>query len=90
VFTKKSVGSATTQITSVKLGAKMDAQIRAIFATLKPGEFVGFQVHGHNSYDIYQDADAMISKINQYVQRGAKISNIGILRITDVRKMARR
>lgn len=86
IFTKKALGTSTTQIQTVKLGVKMDAQIRAIFATLKPGEFVGFQVYGHNSYDIYQDADAMISKINEYVQRGAKISNIGILRITNVAK----
>lgn len=86
IFTKKALGTSTTQIQNVKLTGKMDAQIRAIFATLKPGEFVGFQVHGHNSYDIYQDADAMISKIHQYVTRGAEIANISILRITNVQK----
>lgn len=86
VFTKKPTGAKSSELKTIRLGAQMDAQIRSVFATLKPGEFVGFQVFGHNSYDIYQDADAMIAKIHEYLQRDAPIKNIAILKISDVNK----
>lgn len=86
VFTSKPIGSRTSEVRTVKLGARFETQIREEFTKLKPGEFIGFQIFGYNSYDIYQDADAMISKINEYLARQTPVKNIAILRIADVVK----
>lgn len=82
VFTKRSGGMAGTRVETIRLGKKFEAQIDAAFASLKPGDYVGFQIFGSNSHNIYQDATEMKRKLSSYegIKKG-DIRNITIFRV---------
>ena len=83
IYTAAPTAAKSTRLETFKLGRNFEVQIKAAFETLKPGEFIGFNIEGHNSYDLYQVAEPMIEKINQYLQAKVKISQITIFRVED-------
>ena len=72
---QKPVGKrAGGQIETIVLNENFEQQIRDAFASLKSGQWIGFSLDGHNSYNIYQSAEAMLADLHRYavelLQRG--------------------
>lgn len=70
------------EIVSIPLGPDFETQIRYAFSNLKEGEWIGFSIEGHNSYNIYQSAQGMIGDLMRYkfMEGGAGITHITIFR----------
>jgi hypothetical protein len=83
IYTAKPTAATSTRLETFSLNKNFDKQIKEAFDSLAPGEFIGFNVEGHNSYDLYQVAEPLIEKLNQYKTVGVKINNITIFRVKD-------
>lgn len=77
----KRAGASAHKREVIKLGMNAPTQVRHAFSSLKDGDYIGFNIYGNNSIDIYQDADAMLAKLYEYrsVQKG-QVAYITIFR----------
>jgi hypothetical protein len=84
VFQAKTAGTKSHRLETVRLGMQAPQQIRAAFASLKPEEFIGFNIYGNNSHDIYQTPDAMLEKLYSYASvLKDQVKYITIFRVKD-------
>lgn len=82
IYTKPSTSRRGARLEHINLGVDMEQQIREAFEGLKPGEFVAFQVNGHNSYSIYGSPESMIRDLMAYRERDFLFTTLVVFRIS--------
>lgn len=66
VFTHKARGMKSSRLETIKLGRNFEKQIAEAFADLGPNEFIGFQIEGANSFNLYQVPEAFAEDLKGY------------------------
>jgi hypothetical protein len=56
----------SSRLETIKLGVHFEQQIEKAFADLGPDEFIGFQIDGANSFNLYQVPDVFAADLKGY------------------------
>jgi hypothetical protein len=81
IFAAREKGKRATELQTIKLGKNFEKEIHKAFASLGEGEFIGFRVFGHNSYDLYQVEDPMLDRLKAYHIPPGATTHLTIFRV---------
>ena len=84
IFSRASKSRKRAELVHIKLGPEIEKQINEAFKGMKPGDFAGFSIDGHNSYDIFDNPQSMFAKLSGYnIFQERKIRALTVFRVGD-------